>query len=153
QLRVQGVDLALEPLDLGSKDAERSLRAPRALGRGEIGAEVEEIVLDPGQHGVGSGLRVAAGLEPRQADRRVGLVDRADRLDAERVFLDPRAVAERRLAAVAATGVDARELDHRPPQRRNSHMKTMNNSSAMPCSSTRDCMSLFDRRALLPRAM
>ena len=54
KLGVHGVDLVLEPLDLRGHDAQRLLAAlALAFGRAEIGAEVEQVVLDAAQHGVG----------------------------------------------------------------------------------------------------
>ena len=53
QLGVQLVDLVLQALDLGLADAQAfALRLALAFGRGEIGAEIEQIVLDPRQHGI-----------------------------------------------------------------------------------------------------
>ena len=62
QLGVHGVDLVLEPLDLRGHDAQRrSLALALAFGRAEIGAEIEQVVLDARQHGVGFGeARIAA---------------------------------------------------------------------------------------------
>ena len=65
---------------------------------GEVGAEVEELVLDP----------VEAA---RPADERVELVDVAHRGDARVELRDPRAVAEARLPLVPAARVDARQAD------------------------------------------
>src|SRR5262249_17561095 len=72
------------------------------------GAEMEEVVLDPRQHGIG----LACRMQARHADRRIGLVDRAVGGDAPAVLCHALAAAERGLALVAAPGVDARELDH-----------------------------------------
>ena len=107
--RVHRVDLGFEPLHLRGDDAQRSSAALAALGRAQIGAEIEQIVLDARQHRVGLGI----GMEPRQADRGVGLVDRAERLDPQRLLRHAAAVAERGLSLVAAARVDAGELDHR----------------------------------------
>ena len=58
KLGVHGVDLVLQPLDLRRHDAQRLLAAlALAFGRAEIGAEIEQVVLDAGQHGVGFGER------------------------------------------------------------------------------------------------
>jgi len=96
-LRRGDVAVALERLDL-------TLRHPKLLvaflvRHGKIGAEIEELVLDPLQ------LRVAH-LDPGPAHDGVELVDGAVGAY-ERVELrDARAVAETRLAAVAAARVD-----------------------------------------------
>ena len=60
-------------------------RAP-VVGRRQVGAEVEQVVLDARQHGVE--LRQGAGVQAGEADAGVGLVDRAVGLDA-RVALRP----------------------------------------------------------------
>ena len=87
ELAVEPVDLALQPLDLalamirsGSKPF-----TPRS-GVDEVGAEVEQVVLDPRQHGVE--LRVAGGVQAGEADAGVGLVDVAIGLDPQAVLAD-----------------------------------------------------------------
>ena len=75
-------------------------------GRAQIGAEVEQVVLDARQHRVG----VAAGVQPRDADGGVGFVDRAVGLDPLVVLGHALAGAERGRALVAALGVDPRQL-------------------------------------------
>lgn len=84
------------------------------LGPAEIGAEIEEVVLDAGQHGLG----LALGMEAGEAEGRIGLVDGAIGLDPEIVLGNAAAVAQRGPALVAAPGVDLRQLDHRvsPPR-------------------------------------
>ena len=107
QLGVHLVDLALEPRDLRRGDPEAL--APVVLARrGEIGAEIEEVVLDARQHRVEFGR----DREPRQPDMGIGLVDGADRREAEVGFRPPLAGAERRGAGVAGAGVDLVEDDH-----------------------------------------
>ena len=102
----------LQAVDLRGHDAQRLLAAlGLALGRAEIGAEIEQVVLDARQHGVGFGIvlpaqRCAADGAARQADHRVGLVDGAVGLDPRIVLGHALAAAERGLAAVAAARVD-----------------------------------------------
>src|SRR5262249_39846172 len=87
-------------------------RAGRTLlGQAEIGLDVEQIVLDVRQHGVERA--VVTGVEPREADHRVDLVQRAIDGDAQVVLLAPRATAERCGAVVTGTRVDPVENDHR----------------------------------------
>ena len=55
ELGVHRVDLVLEPLDLCIAHAQRRSRAlldVAALRHGEVGAEIEQVVLDARQHGV-----------------------------------------------------------------------------------------------------
>ena len=59
-----------------------------------------------------SSAGVAGGMQPHQADHRIGLVDRAVGGDPQVVFLAPRAGAERRGAVVAGAGINAVEHDH-----------------------------------------
>ena len=96
------VDLALEPLDLGRSRPAAPWLVGIAAGPAQIGAEVEQVVLDPRQHRV----RLVRRVQPGQPDRGVGLVDRAVGGDAGGVLGDPRAVAERGAALIAAAGVD-----------------------------------------------
>ena len=51
-------------------------------------------------------------MEAGQADRGVGFVDGAERLDPQGLFRDPAAVAERGLAAIAAARVDPGQPHH-----------------------------------------
>ena len=60
QSLIEGVDLALEALDLVGRDPQ-PLALANLLRRGEVGAEIEEVVLDARQHGVELGAEVAVG--------------------------------------------------------------------------------------------
>jgi hypothetical protein len=51
-----------------------------------------------------------------QPERRIGLVDRADRCQPRRILRRARAVDEAGLAGIAGAGVDLVELDQRPAQ-------------------------------------
>ena len=86
EVGVHRVDLALQPLDLGVDDAQGAFRLAPVLGRAEVGAEIEQVVLDARQHGVGLALRV----QPGDADDAVGLVDGAVGGDAQVVLRDAR---------------------------------------------------------------
>jgi hypothetical protein len=102
---VEAVDRFLQPRDLGGRYAQRALDFG---GRGEIGAEVEQIILDAGEHGVeiGVGERGAG-----DSDRRIGLIDFADGVDARVGLGYARAVDEAGAAVVPGAGVDLVELD------------------------------------------
>ena len=90
EVAIELVDLALEAFDLGVGDPQR-LHFPLVLfGGGEVGAEIEEVVLDPRQHGVDAAD--PGGMEAGAADGSVGLVDGADRLDS-RIGLRPPLIA------------------------------------------------------------
>src|SRR5262249_49490523 len=80
------------------------------VGRAQVGAEVEQIVLNARQHGVD--LRVGAGGEPRKADGGIDFIHGAVGGDAQIVFGQAFAVAQRRGAVVAGARVDAVEHDH-----------------------------------------
>src|SRR5262249_26819889 len=113
ELGIEPVDLALEPLALGVDDGEPLAARPLALaGRAQVCAEVEQVVLDPAEHRVD--LRIRAGVEAREADHGVELVDGAVRRDAHMVFAPPLAAAERGRAVVAGARVDAVQDDHDP---------------------------------------
>ena len=94
QLGIERVDLVFQPLHLLGVDGEPRAARPLALvGRAEIGREVEQIVLDARQHRVDRGR--IRGVQPRDADRGIDLVDDAVGGDAQVIFLALLAVAER----------------------------------------------------------
>ena len=62
EFRVHRVDLVFQPLDLRVDNAQRAFAAAAAFRHAEIGAEVEQIVLDARQHVV----ELAAGMQPHQ---------------------------------------------------------------------------------------
>ena len=78
--------------------------------RGDIRAEIEQVVLDDEQSVRG---RRALQRGDRDADRAVRLVDVADRLHHRGGFRHARSVYEARRARVAGARVDAVQLDHR----------------------------------------
>ena len=97
----------LEPRGLLGPHAQALALA--ALGHGDVGADVEEVVLDPPQP-----LAVAlrqVGHRERDADLRVELVDGAVGLDPRVRLGHPAHVAEMRLAVVAEARVDAGQID------------------------------------------
>ena len=112
QHRVDRVDFSFQAFDLGSQNAQRAGTAPAVFGRAQIGAEVEQIVLDTAEHR--RGIRVGPGIdmEPGDADRGVGLVDGAVGGDAQGMLGHPRTIAERGLAAIAAAGIDPGQPHH-----------------------------------------
>ena len=75
KLRVEAIALALERVDLLLRRAQPPLVLERD---GEIGTQVEELVLDAGEHGPDVARAVAGDDDP---ERRVQLVDRAVRAD------------------------------------------------------------------------
>ena len=112
QHRVDRVDFSFEAFDLGGQNAQRAGTAPAVLGRAQIGAEVEQIVLDTAEHRLGIGVGPGLDMQAGDADRGVGLVDRAVGGDAQRVLGHPGAIAERGLAAVAAAGINPGQPHH-----------------------------------------
>jgi hypothetical protein len=75
---------------------------PSVLGRGEIGAEIEQIVLDASEHRLDIiAIRATRG-NVQQTDRCIRLVHRAKRLDARGVLGQAGAIGERGLATVTA---------------------------------------------------
>ncbi len=108
--RVHRVDFVFETLDLGGRNAQCAGAAPAALGRAQIGAEIEQIVLDMTEHRVGFGVDMKSG----DADRGVGLVDSAVGGYPQRMLRHARTVAERGFALVAAARVDPGQPHHRP---------------------------------------
>src|SRR4051812_16613986 len=160
EVGIEMIDLLLQPLHLRVSDGHTG--AAGALRReAEVGFDVEQVVLNACQHGV-KGM-VGSGVEPRQAEHRVDLVQRAVRSDTQIVFLAPLAAAERGRAVIAGAGVNPVENDHRPRSYSRqtlfafylpiaqtvSIMTTM----AMNCSSTRSLISFCDLCGEPPRIM
>jgi len=114
EVRVEPVDVGLQPRDLRLDDAQRFVaQGLAAIGRAEIGAEIEQIVLNPQQHGIEFRQRgIGRCREARDADRAVGFVDRAIGLDARIVLGAALPAAERRRAGIAGLGVNAVQDDH-----------------------------------------
>ena len=79
-----------------------------AFGRSQIGPEVEQVVLDAAEHGV----EFAPRMQARQADRGVGLINRAIGMNSQVVLGPARAVAKPRIALVAGFRVNAIQRDH-----------------------------------------
>src|SRR5579862_5042599 len=109
KLAVEPVDLSLEPGDLHIGNGEAGAAGP-FFGKAEVGLDVEQVVLDARQRGIER--LVGAGVQAHQPKDRVDLIYRAVSLDAQVVFLAPRARAERGGAVVAGAGIDAVEHNH-----------------------------------------
>lgn len=90
--------------------AARRTASRRFQGPPDRRPRVEQVVLDAHQHGIEFGH--VAGMQPGDADRRIGLVDRAIGIDAQVVLQPPRAGDERGGAVVAGAGIDLVEPDH-----------------------------------------
>src|SRR5437764_4434728 len=160
EVGVERIDLLLEPRHLRVGDGEPGAAgtfplsfALVRLGRAEIGAEVEQVVLDARQHGVD--LRLLPGVEARDAEAGVELVDGAVGGDAQVVLLAPLAGAERGGAVVAGARIDAVEDDHGVGKSYfcMSQIVTMMMTIAMNCSATRQRMSRCDVLGEPPRSM
>src|SRR5262249_1306083 len=106
QARVEAVDGGLQARDLCGRDAKTPLRFLVARGgHAQVGADVEQVVLDAAQQ-----VRLGGLQGQEQAEQRVQLVDGAVSGDAWVVLGDAGAVAEAGVAAVAGFGVNAREV-------------------------------------------
>src|SRR5215472_8920502 len=84
------------------------------LGPAEVAAEIEEVVLNPGQDIANIDI---LNIQHRDADDRVRLVDAAISRHADVEFWQPRPVTERRAAVVAGASVDPIEFHGRFPMR------------------------------------
>ena len=157
ELRIEPIDLAFEPLDLGVDDGEALAARTLGLVRGaEIRAEIEQVVLDPGQNRVD--VRIRAGVQTRHADHGVELVDAAVGGDPQIVFVAALAAAERGGAVVSGSRVDPVQDDHAvltlsfaAAQRPSAHIVTMTIRMAIACSSTRQRISRWDLCGEPPR--
>ena len=112
QVGVEPVAVRLEPVDHRLLDTEAPLHACRD---GEVGADVEELVLNALERAAELPRHLAGEDDP---ERRVQLVDRPVGLDAPVELRDARPVAERRLAHVPAARVDPRQPDRFVPRPR-----------------------------------
>ena len=80
------------------------------LDNGEVGAQIEQIVLDAPQHRIQFG-RIGQ-MHPHNADRGVGLVYGAIGGNAQIIFRTAFAAAERGGAVIAGSCVDSIKHDH-----------------------------------------
>ena len=92
--RVQAVDLAFQALHLDRLHAQHALLVRIVARPAEVGAEIEQVVLDARKHGVRDGF----GVQPGEADHGVGLVDRAETATRRSCLYRTGAVAQRSLA-------------------------------------------------------
>jgi hypothetical protein len=126
QRGIHRVDLTLEAHDLLGHDPQRLVgQRLAAIGQAQVGAEIEQIVLDAPEHRVdidggiigwhGSDVCHCRGgreVHPRHANRGVGLVDGAVCGDAQAILADALAAAERRRPVVAGAGIDLVQNNH-----------------------------------------
>ena len=83
-MRVHVVDLVLEPIHLTIGDAQgRVGKWLAGRDRRQVGAEIEQVVLDTAQNGI---ERVARRVQANEAEACIGFVDRAVSLDAKVIF-------------------------------------------------------------------
>jgi hypothetical protein len=80
-------------------------------GTHEVGAEIEEVVLDAAEHRVEVGMR-ACRMQPGEPDAGVGLVHRPVGFDPKVILQAALAAAQSRRAVIAGARVDLVELDH-----------------------------------------
>ena len=109
QLGVEQVDFALQAQGLPGGDPQ-GRRAAARRGHAQIGADVEQLVLNPFQHRIEFGK--AAGMQPRQSHRGVGFIHAAVCFDARVGLGQALAGAERGGAVVAGARVDAVQDHH-----------------------------------------
>lgn len=102
---VEAVALGLQRVDLSLCDPKAILPLQRNR---EVGSEIEELVLDPRERFAKCGRALRREREPHEG---IQLVHGSEGADAGVELGDTRAVAERRLARVAAAGVDLRQPD------------------------------------------
>ena len=109
QIGIECVDRLFKLRYLAGDDPQRAGRRREIIARRrQIGAQIEQIVLDQGERGSD---RIAGLVGNGDADRRIGLVDLADRRQPQRILGDARAIDQPRRPGVAGAGIDAVELD------------------------------------------
>ena len=107
QSGVEEIDALFDPFDLLLADPQRLNLAVLALGTAQIGAEIEEIVLNTAQYAVNL---VIADVENRDTDDRIRLVDPAICGYAHMELWQARTVTERGATIVAGASVDPIEF-------------------------------------------
>ncbi len=120
KIGVELVDRRLELIDLAHDDAQRRTRRLLTFDRlrfwrAEIGAEIEQIVLDAFQHRVDQGqiaVRRRRCGEARESDRAIGLINLAIGGDTPIELWPTLAISQARRPIVAGARVDLVELDH-----------------------------------------
>jgi hypothetical protein len=109
---IEGVDFTLQALDLSLDDAERRWAGRRWFGCAQVGAQIEQVILDARQHGVDLGP--VTGIKADQSQHGIGLINGAVSRHPDVVLRHPAAVAEGGFTAVAAAGVNAGQSHHGP---------------------------------------
>ena len=104
---MSGGEVGVEALDVGLEPRDVRVGHRRVARDRQLAAQVEQVVLDSGR---GSPRPASgSGFGEQHADRRVELVDAADRVDARRVLGHARAVAQAGGAGVAGARHDLRQ--------------------------------------------
>ena len=116
QRRQVGTELVaggLEFVDPLLLDAQGRVRGLRHEGCRQVGADVEQVVLDAQEHWA-QPLRQIGGTREREAERGAGLVRVGVGDEARVVLRRPAEVAEARAPVVTGAGVDRAENHHAP---------------------------------------
>jgi hypothetical protein len=109
KLRIQAVDVALEAFDL-ARQHPQPFGLALTLGHREIGAKVEQIILDQAQHRIE--LTRLRQMKPDKANGGVGLIDGPVGSNTQVVFRTAFAAAKRRGAVISGSRVNTIEDDH-----------------------------------------
>jgi hypothetical protein len=112
KLRVHRIDLALQPLNLRRNDPQHHLRRCKPAltsRRSEIGAKIEQVVLDPLQRRC---QWMLPQRDDRHANRRIRLVDIADRLHQRARLRHAGAIDQPRPTVIPGPRINRVELDH-----------------------------------------
>src|SRR5215210_109955 len=99
----------LEALYL-AREHSQPFRLAFPLRHREVGAEIEQIVLDQAEHRIE--LARVVEMQPHKADGGVGLVDGSISADAQIVFRAAFAASQGRGAIIAGSRINAIEDDH-----------------------------------------
>jgi len=110
QLGVVPIAIGFELVDPGAAYPQGLIGIARTQRSGEVGADVEEVVLDAQQGGAHIVADVAGSQ--RDADGRIGLIGVGIRGQAHIGLRRPAEIPERRRALIAGAGVDPGEVDH-----------------------------------------
>ena len=106
------MQVGVQPVDFGLQAGHLIVGDPQCrritFRRGQIGAEIEQVVLNPAKHLVG----VTLAMKPCQTDYRIRLVDLAKGCRTARMLGHTPAIDEACLATVTGAGVDLVQLYH-----------------------------------------
>ena len=113
QVVIQLVNFSFQAVDLGLLDAQRLPgKFLVGIGRSQVGAKIEHVVLGARQHGIKLAHVVAGGMQPGDSEDRIGLVDGAVAGDAGMELGQPLTGGQRRGPVIPGLGINLVQNHH-----------------------------------------